>query len=278
VTAARRLLQQKSVWFAGAAVMVLLLATLLGPSLSAYSFDAVDWDRMAVRPAWSGGHWFGTDRIGRDLFVRTLLGTRLSLAIALLATAVSLVIGVIYGAVAGYVGGRADDVMMRVVEVLGSLPLIFVVILLTVIVGRDIYLLFIAIGAVGWFTMARIVRGQTLSLRQREFIAAAVATGAGTPRIILRHIVPNVLGPVIVYATLTIPQIMLFEGFLSFLGLGVQEPQASLGTLIAEGASEMESAAWLLLIPGAMLSVLLLAFNVLGDGLRDALDPRVRST
>jgi oligopeptide transport system permease protein len=274
VTVADKLLQQKSVWFAGAAVMVLLVATILGPSLSAFSFDAVDWDRMAAQPAWSGGHWFGTDRSGRDLFVRTLLGTRLSLTIALLATAVSLLIGVIYGAVAGYVGGRTDDVMMRIVEVLGSLPLIFVVILLTVIVGRDIYLLFLAIGAVGWFTMARIVRGQTLSLRQREFIAAAIATGASTPRIVLRHIVPNVLGPVIVYAALTIPQIMLFESFLSFLGLGVQEPQASLGTLISDGASEMESAAWMLLIPGAMLASLLLAFNVLGDGLRDALDPR----
>jgi oligopeptide transport system permease protein len=278
VTTGRRLLQQKAVLFAGVALLVLLLATVLGPSLSAYSFDAVDWDLLAAKPSWGSGHWFGTDRIGRDLFVRTLQGARLSLSIALLATAVSLIIGVIYGAVAGYVGGRTDDVMMRIVEVLGSLPLIFVVILLTVIVGRDIYLLFLAIGAVGWFTMARIVRGQTLSLRQREFIAAAVVAGASTPRIVWHHIVPNVLGPVIVYAALTIPQIMLFESFLSFLGLGVQEPQASLGTLIADGASEMESAAWMLLIPGAMLATLLLAFNVLGDGLRDALDPRVRST
>jgi oligopeptide transport system permease protein len=256
------------------AIVLLMAAALVAPLLSAYPFDAVDWNHIASAPSLAQGHWFGTDRDGRDLFVRTFAGTRLSLAIALLATAVSLAIGVVYGAVAGYLGGLADDIMMRLVEVLSSLPLIFFVILLTVIVGRDIYLLFIAIGAVGWFTMARIVRGQTLVLRHQSFIEAAVAAGAGTPWIIVRHVVPNVLGPVIVYATLTVPQIMLYESFLSFLGLGVQEPHPSLGTLIAEGAGEMETALWMLALPGSVLTLLLLAFNVLGDGLRDALDPR----
>jgi oligopeptide transport system permease protein len=195
-----------------------------------------------------------------------------SLSIGLTATAVSVGVGVLYGAVCGYFGGRVDQIMMRIVEILSGLPLIFFVIFLTVLFGRSLFLLFAAIGAVGWLTMARIVRGQTLSIRQKEFIEAAIASGATAPRIILKHIVPNVIGPVIVYATLTIPQVILFESFLSFLGLGVQEPRASLGTLIAEGAAEMESAAWMLLIPGAFLTLLLLCLNIVGDGLRDALD------
>jgi len=179
-------------------------------------------------------------------------------------------VGIAYGAVAGYAGGRWDQLMMRFIEVLSGLPLIFFVIFLTVIFGRSQYLLFLAIGAIGWLTMARIVRGQTLSIRQREFIEAAVASGAGAGRIILRHVVPNLLGPVIVYATLTIPQIILFESFLSFLGLGIQEPHASLGTLIAEGAGEMEAAPWMLLVPGGVLALLLVCLNIVGDGLRDA--------
>jgi oligopeptide transport system permease protein len=188
-----------------------------------------------------------------------------------MASAISLSVGIAYGAVAGYAGGRWDQLMMRFIEVLSGLPLIFFVIFLTVIFGRSQYLLFLAIGAIGWLTMARIVRGQTLSIRQREFIEAAIASGAGTGRIILRHVVPNLLGPVIVYATLTIPQIILFESFLSFLGLGIQEPHASLGTLIAEGAGEMEAAPWMLLAPGGVLAVLLVCLNIVGDGLRDAI-------
>jgi oligopeptide transport system permease protein len=196
---------------------------------------------------------------------------RVSLAVACVAGAISLSLGLAYGAVAGYAGGRWDQLMMRFIEVLSGLPLIFFVIFLTVIFGRSQYLLFLAIGAIGWLTMARIVRGQTLSIRQREFIEAAIASGAGTGRIILRHVVPNLLGPVIVYATLTIPQIILFESFLSFLGLGIQEPHASLGTLIAEGAGEMEAAPWILLVPGGVLAVLLVCLNIVGDGLRDAI-------
>jgi oligopeptide transport system permease protein len=193
--------------------------------------------------------------------------------VGVVASAVSLLVGIGYGAVAGYVGGRTDHVMMRVIEILSGLPLIFFVIFLTVIFGRSEYLLFLSIGAVGWLTMARIVRGQTLSIRRREFIEAS---GAGTARIIVKHVIPNVIGPVVVYATLTVPQIIMFESFLSFLGLGIQEPHASLGTLIAEGAGEMEAAPWILLVPGGLLAVLLLALNVFGDGLRDAIDVKER--
>lgn len=251
------------------------LLAFFGPSWSPHRFDAIDWENMGVAPGAANAHWLGTDRLGRDLFVRTLQGVQISLQIGLLATLVSLCIGVAWGAIAGYVGGRLDEWMMRIVDVLYSLPYIFIVIILSTLFDRgNIQVLFLAIGAVGWLTMARIVRGQALSLRKREFIEAAIATGVSTPAIVWRHVVPNVIGPVIVYATLTIPQMILFESFLSFLGLGVQEPQASLGSLINEGAQEMESAAWLLLVPAAFLVTLLTCFNFLGDGLRDALDPR----
>jgi oligopeptide transport system permease protein len=251
----------------------LALASLIGPALSPHAYDALDWRALAAPPGQST-HWLGTDRLGRDLLVRTLHGTRLSIVIALLATAVSVIIGVSWGAVAGYVGGRLDALMMRIVDALYSLPFIFFVIVLTVLFGRSVVLLFIAIGAVGWLTMARIVRGQTLSLRHKEFIEAAVASGATTRHILARHVVPNVLGTVIVYASLIIPQMILFESFLSFLGLGVQEPLASLGSLVAQGAAEMESASWMLIVPATTLVILLACFNFLGDGLRDALDPR----
>lgn len=254
-------------------IAMLAAAALVGPSLSVHAYDELDWSALASPPTLEGSHWLGTDRLGRDLLVRTLHGARISLLMALLATAVSVVIGVAWGATAGYVGGRLDGVMMRVVDVLYSLPFIFFVIVLTVLFGRSVVLLFVAIGAVGWLTMARIVRGQTLGLRRREFIEAAVATGASTPRILFRHVAPNVIGPVIVYASLIIPQMILFESFLSFLGLGVQEPLASLGSLVAEGAQGMESAPWMLVVPAAVLVVLLVCCNFLGDGLRDALDP-----
>jgi oligopeptide transport system permease protein len=270
--AARRLRSNPAAVAAVAAMSSVLLLSFLGPWLSPNNAATLDWLHIAAPPGMQSSHWFGTDRLGRDLFVRTLAGTRVSIAIGLAASAISVLVGVTYGAIAGYVGGRTDHLMMRLVEILSGLPLIFFVIFLTVIFGRSEYLLFFAIGAVGWLTMARIVRGQALSIRRREFIEAAVASGAGAGRIIARHVIPNVIGPVLVYATLSVPQIILFESFLSFLGLGVQEPGASLGTLIAEGAAEMEAAPWILLVPGSFLAVLLLSLNIFGDGLRDALD------
>ncbi|MCM2311062.1 MAG: ABC transporter permease subunit [Steroidobacteraceae bacterium] len=274
--AGRRLRGNRAALASCLVVVLLVIAALFAPMLSPYAIDQVDWtlSPLASPPSVASGHWFGTDGNGRDLFVRVWSGTQVSLLVALLATAVSVLIGVAWGATAGYVGGRIDGWMMRVVDVLYALPYMFFVIILTVVFGRSLWLIFLAIGAVGWLTMARIVRGQALALRQREFVAAAVALGLPTHRIIARHIVPNVLGTVIVYATLTVPQVILFESFLSFLGLGVQEPLTSLGRLVAEGAQEMETAPWQLLAPSAVLATLLLALNFLGDGLRDALDPR----
>ncbi len=270
--AIRRLRASPAALAALLVMSVIVALTLLGPWFNPNNVQSLDWLHVAMQPGLQNAHWFGTDRLGRDLFVRTLAGTRVSIAIGLAASAISLIVGVSYGAIAGYVGGRTDHLMMRLIEILSGLPLIFFVIFLTVIFGRSEYLLFVAIGAVGWLTMARIVRGQTLSIRRQEYIAAAVASGAGTGRIVAKHVIPNVLGPVIVYATLTVPQIILFESFLSFLGLGIQEPGASLGTLIAEGVGEMEAAPWILLAPGMILAVLLLCLNIFGDGLRDALD------
>jgi oligopeptide transport system permease protein len=270
--AVRRLRANPAAVLAMFVISGIIVVTLFGPWLNPNNTQALDWLHLAARPSGENAHWFGTDRLGRDLFVRTLAGTRVSIAIGLVASAISLIVGVGYGAVAGYVGGRTDHLMMRMIEILSGLPLIFFIIFLTVIFGRSESLLFISIGAVGWLTMARIVRGQTMSIRQQEFIAAAIASGASTGRIIIRHVIPNVIGPVVVYATLTVPQIILFESFLSFLGLGIQEPGASLGTLIAEGVGEMEAAPWILLIPGGFLAVLLLCLNIFGDGLRDALD------
>jgi len=274
--AARRLRVNRAALVAAAVLLLLLLAALLGPALSPYAIDQVDWSLspLASPPNAANGHYFGTDSNGRDLFVRTWKGTQVSLLVATLATVVSLVIGVAWGATAGYLGGRTDGWMMRFVDVLYALPYMFFVIILTVLFGRSLVLIFLAIGAVGWLTMARIVRGQALALRHREFVEAAIVLGVPTHRVITRHIIPNVLGTVIVYATLTVPQVILFESFLSFLGLGVQEPLTSLGRLVAEGALEMESAPWMLLVPSAVLATLLLCLNFLGDGLRDALDPR----
>ena len=258
-------------------ILAIAALAVFGPELSPHAADALDWQHIAEVPQLSGGHWLGTDRLGRDLLVRTLYGVRISLVIGVLATLVSLIVGVTWGAVAGYIGGRTDELMMRTVDVLYTLPYIFIVIILSTIFARgNVYVLFFAIGAVGWLTMARIVRGQTLSLKRREFVEAAVVAGVGSTGIVTRHIVPNLIGPVVVYATLTIPQMILYESFLSFLGLGVQEPLASLGSLINQGAREIESAPWMLLGPAGFLVVLLVCFNFLGDGLRDALDPHER--
>jgi oligopeptide transport system permease protein len=270
--ALRRLRASPAAVLAFGIIVLLVGVALLGPWLNPNDIQTLDWQHVASRPTLESAHWFGTDRLGRDLYSRTLAGARVSIAIGLAASLISVVVGVGYGAIAGYLGGRTDQLMMRSLEILSGLPLIFFVIFLTVIFGRGEILLFACIGAVGWLTMARIVRGQALSIRQQEYIAAAVASGAGTGRIIARHVIPNLVGPVVVYATLTVPQIILFESFLSFLGLGIQEPGASLGTLIAEGVGEMEAAPWMLLVPGSLLAILLLCLNIFGDGLRDALD------
>jgi len=255
---------------------IIMVMAVFAPLLSPHAYDEIYWDRIQAPPDFANAHWFGTDGNGRDMFVRVLYGARVSLAVGLLATTVSLVIGVTYGATAGFLGGRIDNLMMRIVDVMYSLPFMFFVILLMVIFGRNIFLIFIALGAVEWLTMARIVRGQTIAVKRKEFIEAAHAGGVSNTKIIFRHIIPNVLGPVIVYMTLTIPQVILTESFLSFLGLGVQEPLTSWGVLISEGAKVMEFAPWMLVFPAVFLAATLFAFNFIGDGLRDALDPKDR--
>ena len=252
---------------------IALLAIVL-PWFSPNDYQQTDFDRILRAPELAGMHWFGTDDLGRDLLVRTMMGVKVTLLVAIVASIVSLVIGVLYGAVAGYVGGRVDAVMMRFVDTLYAMPFIFFVILLMVVFERNFLLIFVAIGAINWLDMARIVRGQTLSLKEREFVDAARLNGVPTSRIILRHIAPNLIGVVIVYLTLTIPQAILVESFLSFMGLGVQEPQTSLGALVNDGARQMESASWTLLIPGGILALILMSFNFLGDALRDRFDAR----
>jgi oligopeptide transport system permease protein len=258
----------------GGILIFILVLAIVGPWLSPHDYVSTNFDLILESPALAGGHLFGTDVLGRDLFVRTMLGIRVTLLVAIVASLVSLVIGVTYGAVAGYVGGRVDAVMMRIVDTLYALPFIFFVILLMVAFERNFLLIFVAIGAINWLDMARIVRGQTLSLREREFVDAARLTGVSTARIVFRHIAPNLLGIVIVYVTLTIPQAILVESFLSFLGLGVQEPQTSLGALVDAGVNQMEGAPWMLLIPAALLALILMSFNFLGDALRDIFDAR----
>jgi oligopeptide transport system permease protein len=259
-------------------IVVIACLAVAGPHFSGVHYDSLDWDALAVPPQLGGAHWLGTDRLGRDLFVRTLYGVRISLLIGLLASCVSLVIGVVWGMVAGYSGGRIDELMMRSVDVLYSLPYLFIVIILTTLFTRgSLVVLFVAIGAVGWLTIARIVRGQTLILARTEFVEAARVIGVQPAAMLWRHILPNLSGTIIAYATLAIPQMILFESFLSFLGLGVQEPLPSLGNLINDGAREMQSATWMLLVPAGFLVVLLLCFSIVGDALRDALDPRERS-
>lgn len=258
---------------AGAVVLIVVtfIATA-GPWCISTTYDGQDTALGATPP--SADHWLGTDPLGRDLFTRILYGGRISLLVGIAATAVSLLIGVLYGATAGYIGGRLDMLMMRMVDILYALPFTIFVIVLMVFFGRNFLLLFLAIGAVQWLTMARIVRGQVLSLREKEYIEAAVVMGLSRRQILLRHIIPNTLGPVIVYATLTVPNVMLLEAFLSFLGLGVQPPMSSWGLLIKEGVETMEEYPWLLIYPSVVLSLTLIALNFLGDGLRDALDPR----
>ena len=274
--ARRRLLDNRAALTSLVLLSLIAILAVFGPFLSPHPYDEIYWERLAIGPTLENSHWFGTDSIGRDLFVRTMYGARISLMVAILATSVSLMIGLVYGATAGYFGGRIDNLMMRFVDVMYSLPFMFFVIILMVVFGRNIFLIFIALGAVEWLTMSRIVRGQTINIKNKEFIEAAVAAGVSTPGIIRNHIIPNVLGTVAVYVTLTIPQVILVESFLSFLGLGVQEPLTSWGVLISEGAVEIETSPWMLVIPATFLATTLFCFNFIGDGLRDALDPKDR--
>src|SRR5690554_1815703 len=248
------------------------LFCVVGPFFSPWDSEQQDLLRGAQGP--SAAHWFGTDTLGHDLMVRTMEGGRISLLVGLVATLVALLIGIVYGATAGYIGGRTDAVMMRFVDILYALPFTIFVILLMVAFGRSLWLMFVAIGCVEWLTMARIVRSGVMALRRQEFIEAAVSLGYSHPRIIVRHLIPNVLGPVIVVATLTVPAVMLLEAFLSFLGLGVQPPNASWGVLINEGQQNMEIFPWLLIFPAFFFALTLFALNFLGDGIRDALDPK----
>ena len=271
----RRLRRNRAALAAGVFLIVVSLLAVLAPWIPWLADPTLLDLKLGATPP-SPAHWFGTDELGRDALARVIWGGRISLLVGLVGTLVSLLIGVSYGAISGYVGGRTDDVMMRIVDILYSLPYIFLVILLLVFFSRSLLMLFVALGLVQWLTMARIVRGQVLSLKQQTFVEAARALGADDARIVFRHIVPNTLGPVIVYTTLTVPAVILQEAFLSFLGLGVQPPAASWGTLVSDGARVIALFPWLVIVPGVALSLTLLAFNFVGDGLRDALDPRDR--
>lgn len=271
----RRLRRNRAAVLSGAFLLGVGLIAVAAPWLPGLADPTLQDLKLSATPP-SVAHWFGTDELGRDTLARVIYGGRISLLVGLVGTLVSLLIGVSYGAISGYRGGRTDEVMMRAVDVLYSLPYIFLVILLLVFFSRSILMLFIALGLVQWLTMARIVRGQVLSLKQQNFVEAARALGAGDGAVIFRHIVPNTLGPVIVYTTLTVPAIILQEAFLSFLGLGVQPPEASWGTLVSDGARLLALFPWLVIFPGLALSLTLFCFNFLGDGLRDALDPHDR--
>lgn len=264
----------RTVVISGSILGAIALVAIVGPWISPHTYMDTNFDKLLRAPTFEAMSLFGTDPLGRDLFVRTMLGVQVTLVVAFVASVVSLVIGVLYGATAGFIGGRVDSVMMRFVDILYATPFIFFVILLLVVFERNFLLIFVAIGAINWLDMARIVRGQTLSLREREFVESAKLMGVSTPRIILRHIAPNLIGVVIVYVTLTIPQAILIESFLSFLGLGIQEPQTSLGKLVNVGVLNKDGAAWMLLIPATLLATILMCFNFLGDGLRDLFDAR----
>jgi oligopeptide transport system permease protein len=267
-----RLAKNKMAVACGIILVLVTLVSFLGPFFLSQSYYAQDLQLGAAPPG--AEHWLGTDTLGRDLFVRILYGGQVSISVGLCATAVALTIGVFYGTVSGFIGGKVDALMMRIVDIIYALPFTVFVILLMVFFGRKFVLLFVAIGAVQWLTMARIVRGQVQTLRRQEFIEAAEALGLTKLRIIFRHMIPNAIGPIIVYATLTVPAVMLLEAFLSFLGLGVQPPMSSWGVLIKEGADSMEEFPWLLIFPGLALALTLFSLNFLGDGLRDALDVR----
>lgn len=271
----QRFVEHRAALSALGLLLLIVAALFIGPMLSPHEVDSIDFDGdWATAPSAINAHWFGTDSLGRDVLVRALSGGRISLLVALAATLVSLLIGVSYGAIAGYCGGAIDEWMMRAVDILYALPFLFLVILLMVLLGRHVVLVFVAIGAINWLDMARVVRGQVLALKQREFVLAAHTHGMSNRAILIRHVLPNLAGVVLVTVTLTIPQVILTESFLSFLGLGVQEPATSWGTLINEGAREMQTTPWALLFPATLMALTLLCFNLIGDALRDVLDPR----
>lgn len=274
--ARRRLFANKAAVTSIVILSIITLMAIAAPLLSPHSYEATNTDYINQPPSLNPFYLLGTDSVGRDLWVRTLYGARISLAVGFIATIVALTIGVLWGATAGFIGGKVDQVMMRIVDILYSLPFMFFVIILVVVFGNKIFLIFLALGAVEWLTMARIVRGQALTIKGREFIEAAEAAGVSRSKMIFRHIIPNVLGPVLVYVTLTIPAVILQESFLSFLGLGVQEPLTSWGRLVADGKDVMQNYPWQLLFPAVMMAVTLFCFNFIGDGLRDALDPKDR--
>tara|TARA_B000000437_G_scaffold94849_1_gene68861 strand:- start:339 stop:1187 length:849 start_codon:yes stop_codon:yes gene_type:complete len=270
--ALQRLISNKLSLFGSIYILIIIFLALITPFIAPYDYAYQNLELGPSPP--SSEHWLGTDTLGRDLLTRMMYGSRVSLMVGFLATMVALTIGVTWGTVAGFAGGKTDTIMMRIVDVLYGIPFIIFVILLMVIFGRNLILLFMAIGAVEWLTMARIVRSQVMSLSKQEFILAAEAMGVSKASIIYKHLIPNTIGPVIVYATLTVPQIMLLEAFLSFLGLGVQAPLSSWGLLIRDGAVSMEEYWWLLIFPSLAFSLTLFSLNFIGDGLRDALDPR----
>jgi oligopeptide transport system permease protein len=274
--AARRFRRNRAAM--GSVVVLALIAasSVLVPAVWPHGIEDANWESILTPPTWANWHWFGTDANGRDLFVRVFYGGRVSLTIGLLTTLVALSIGVFYGSLAGFTGGRTDNLMMRLVDVMYSMPLLFFIIILVTVFGRNIYLVFVAIGCIEWLTMARIVRGQTLAVKTKEYVESAVAIGLGRGAILRRYVIPNVLGPVIVYVTLLIPTNIVVESYLSFIGLGVQEPLTSWGVLISQGAGQLDSAPWLIAFPAGFLAVTMFCFNFIGDGLRDALDPSER--
>ena len=274
--ARQRFLRNRAAVGSVVVLALITLACVFGPMLLPNAFDSVDWNLMSSPPTRAGWHLFGTDDLGRDLLVRTLIGGRISLLVGVLATLVSVTIGVVWGAVAGFAGGRVDGVMMRIVDMAYAVPYLLIAILVVTVFGRDILLVVAAIAAFSWLDMARVVRGQTLSIKSREFIEAARAIGVPTWRIIFQHVVPNLMGVVVIYTSIIVPGVILSESVLSFLGLGVQEPMTSWGVLIHDGAAVMSSTPWMLLFPAAALSITLYCANFIGDGLRDALDPKER--
>jgi oligopeptide transport system permease protein len=274
--ARRRFLRNKAALVSLVLLAIITLACIVGPMVLPHEYDATDWDAMGLGPTLHNWHLFGTDEMGRDLLVRTLIGGRISLFVGLMATLASVTLGILWGATAGFLGGKVDSVMMRIVDMMYAVPYLLIAILMVTLLGREFYLVVLTITVFSWMDMARVVRGQTLSLKSKEFIEAARCIGVPTHKLILRHIVPNLLGIVVIYTTITVPGVILTESVLSFLGLGVQEPMTSWGVLIHDGAAVMENTPWMLLFPGVMLSLTLYCANYIGDGMRDALDPKDR--